>query len=540
MNNNKNKSPVPLVEYMSNTTHKKEERRFQEERRDVMKMDRFFTGLVALVAGLALSAGSAYATKGYLMGDSAPSKLVPHYEIGDTKQTIIGVQNMMSGDNDKIECANDANDAVATDLPNACLLDTDDNPATDPVAPTAGATGNLAQANAQANMDDAKNLIVTATAYGPSGKMQATKDICLAQGAFGYFVLGKMDMGMEMGPNAAMFSMGDGTFGTDGTMTTTNDDGTTTTGPMYVDYGYVTLVASDRVRHCDGRRTPSDEAVKIVVPNSEAASTRIVNPAIAAWTIVQDIGGAFFGVEVPTATVTMNRGENMTIVGDGMLDCYDTTPTDTDDSAEDSEFDQMKCGLIPERHNNDMLTAAEATATGADVAGADDAEGDPDTRTTGGNATPLAMAQVRYDVNMMAASTKVFVWLGTAEEGRMLDVTVHCEEGMSSGIDNPADDAMAMLSMASIAMPGQHLMLDPSMDELGDFTAECMGSRGVLAIKMPHGSHAGMAWSHVSLDGATYRMNFPGYSMASDQSCRSTAGTDDNDNDDKAAQDMCM
>ena len=69
-----------------------------------MKMDRFFTGLVALVAGLALSAGSAYATKGYLMGDSSPMKLVPHYEIGDTKATIIGVQNMMSGDNDKAEC----------------------------------------------------------------------------------------------------------------------------------------------------------------------------------------------------------------------------------------------------------------------------------------------------------------------------------------------------------------------------------------------------------------------------------------------------
>ena len=73
-----------------------------------MKMDRFFTGLVALVAGLALSAGSAYATKGYLMGDSAPMKLVPHYEIGDTKATIIGVQNMMSGDNDKAECQNAA------------------------------------------------------------------------------------------------------------------------------------------------------------------------------------------------------------------------------------------------------------------------------------------------------------------------------------------------------------------------------------------------------------------------------------------------
>ena len=71
-----------------------------------MKMDRFFTGLVALVAGLALSAGSAFATAGYMMGDAAPMKLVPHYEIGDTKATIIGVQNIMSGDNDSNECQN--------------------------------------------------------------------------------------------------------------------------------------------------------------------------------------------------------------------------------------------------------------------------------------------------------------------------------------------------------------------------------------------------------------------------------------------------
>lgn len=324
MNNNTNRSPV-VGEQMNNTTHKTEERRFQEERRDVMKMDRFFTGLVALVAGLALSAGSAYATKGYTMGDSAPSKLVPHYEIGDTKNTIIGVQNMMSGDNDQVECQdNQATPAPLTatgtpPLPQVCLLDHDDNPATDPIPPTADT---LDDANTQANMDDATNLIVTAMAYGPSGEMQATKDICLAPGAFGYFVLGKMDMDMDMGANAAMFTMADG-IGVDGTMETKNDDGTTTTGPMYVDYGYVTLVASDRVSHCDGRRTPNDEAVRITVPNSDAASLRIVNPAIAAWTIVHDPGMGSFGVEVPTVTVTMDRGENNTIVGDGTLACYD-------------------------------------------------------------------------------------------------------------------------------------------------------------------------------------------------------------------------
>ena len=47
-----------------------------------MTMNKFFTGLIALVAGVALSAGSAFATKGYTIGDPAGMKLVPFYETG--------------------------------------------------------------------------------------------------------------------------------------------------------------------------------------------------------------------------------------------------------------------------------------------------------------------------------------------------------------------------------------------------------------------------------------------------------------------------
>ena len=519
-----------------------------------MKMDRFFTGLVALVAGLALSAGSAYATKGYLMGDAAPSKLVPHYEIGDTKATIIGVQNMASGDNDTKECettgtatATDG-DAVALVIPLAtapevCKLDLDDDP--NNAKTVATSASELATATAAANADDAQNLIVTAMAYGPSGKMQAATDICLAPGAFGYFVIGKMAMDMEMGANGAMLSMADG-IGTDGTMETKNDDGTTTTGPNHVYNGYVTLVASDRVKFCDGRRTPSDEPVKITFPNSDDTSNanseigQIANPAIAAWTIVQDIGDGFFGVEVPTPTVTMNRGEGNTIVGDGMLDCYDTEDG-TDAAIADSEFDQMKCGLIPERHNNDRISATEFADAGfaaTNIAGAE--VGDPDTRAGTdvpgtGHATPRAKATVRYDT---MDETTVFVWVGATET--MLDVAVHCEEGMETSIDDPSADTSAMLGTATIMVPGMTKMIDPAMGEIGDFTSTCTGSRGVLEITMPDGSHAGMVWSHITQMGGHYRMNFPGYSMASNQSCRSMAGADDNDNDDKAARDMCM
>ena len=62
-----------------------------------MTMNKFFTGLIALVAGVALSAGSAFATDQWLCGRrSAMIKLVPYYETGAMKATIIGVQNMSS------------------------------------------------------------------------------------------------------------------------------------------------------------------------------------------------------------------------------------------------------------------------------------------------------------------------------------------------------------------------------------------------------------------------------------------------------------
>ena len=536
MNNNTNKSPV-VGEQMNNTTHKTEERRFQEERRDVMKMDRFFTGLVALVAGLALSAGSAYATKGYLTGDSAPAKLVPYYEIGDTKATIIGVHNMASGDNDTQECRNTGGTLFANlaDFPRVCLRPAAD-PADDPIAPV---DANIGAANADANADDASMLIVTAMAYGPSGGMQATTDICLAPGAFGYVVISKMDMDMPMTDSGAMLSMADG-IGVDGTMTTMNADGTTTTGPNHVYHGYVTLTASHRVKDCS-TRTPSDEAVMIKHPDdpddaANTGNTRIVNPAIAAWTIIQDVGDGFFGTEVPTPTVSTMRGENnVADASSQMLDCYDTDNDATDDGtqADDTEFNMTKCGLIPERHNNDRVATA-VDASGTTIAYA---VGAPDTQETNGFATPRAMAYVRYDTD---DETQVFVWLGAGDT--TIDVTVHCEEGMVTAIDDPSANTMDMLGTATLAVSDRTMIIDPTMGEVGSFTETCAGARGVLGVMMPDGSDAGMVWSHITQMGGHYRMNFPGYSMASPDSCRSTAVTDANDAlaDDRMARDMCM
>jgi len=69
-----------------------------EERRNTMERKKFGAGLIALVVGVALSAGSAFAQLGYLQGDPSPGKLIPYYNIDANTATIIGLENV--GNND--------------------------------------------------------------------------------------------------------------------------------------------------------------------------------------------------------------------------------------------------------------------------------------------------------------------------------------------------------------------------------------------------------------------------------------------------------
>jgi hypothetical protein len=62
-----------------------------EERRGKMDRKKFGAVLVALMAGLVLSAGSALAQSGYLMGDPATGKLIPFYRVGGALATLIGI-----------------------------------------------------------------------------------------------------------------------------------------------------------------------------------------------------------------------------------------------------------------------------------------------------------------------------------------------------------------------------------------------------------------------------------------------------------------
>jgi hypothetical protein len=61
-----------------------------------MERKKFGAGLTALVAGIVLSAGSAFA-HGYVQGDPSVGKLVPVYEVTSTQATIIGLENVLTG-----------------------------------------------------------------------------------------------------------------------------------------------------------------------------------------------------------------------------------------------------------------------------------------------------------------------------------------------------------------------------------------------------------------------------------------------------------
>ncbi len=56
-----------------------------------MDRKKFGAVLVALVTGVVLSAGSALAQSGYLVGDPSTGKLIPFYRVGQTLSTLIGL-----------------------------------------------------------------------------------------------------------------------------------------------------------------------------------------------------------------------------------------------------------------------------------------------------------------------------------------------------------------------------------------------------------------------------------------------------------------
>ena len=520
MNNNMNKSPVS-GKRMNNTIDKKEERRFQEERRDVMKMDKMLAGLIAFVAGVALSAGSALAaTNGYMGGDAANMKLIPYYETGDMKATIIGIQNMSPQEtqtrNNNADVSNiksflagqalstvtvEADRIRAISLINAEFGGTDITAATvlDPDTQLnlkAAAEKALGKAEAKAYVE---HFFLTVNVYDAMGVMMddASATLCLSENQFGVVVLqGAASMGGD-GHLMQTLSAADGDI---------------------AEYGYVEVVAGTRKYTGCVAETP--DGLSRVDNDTDPNNTPIgnTNNMVSTWTIIQDTGDGFFGTEVPSATImkafhpgTLTDANATDDDGAPELACYNnsndagtentTAPDITPNTS--GNFQTTRCGLIPERD----FVALTGAAPNRTV----DVDGDP------GSVTVNATATARYDAG---DDTMVYVWLAKGgdtektlpKDRRMLSVTVVCEDGMMPpGPDRDGDNQPDGILVAA---PGMLTMVDPIGDELSAYTDQCEGDRGVLKIEMPNNSHAGMVFSHVQQMMGHYRMNFPGYSAA--------------------------
>ena len=475
--------------YMNNT-EKREMRRFKEERSNVMKMNKLFAGLVALIAGLALSAGSASATKGYTIGDPAAMKLIPFYETGGSLFTAIAVQNMspqematttantlvadlqayLGGENPSEALAADEADTIAA-VEEMALDMTDLNE----VAMVEAA---LEKAQAAAYTE---HLFVVVRVHDAMGMMMMEDSLCLSENQQGYVVITGDGMAESIANRGLVLSMAADEIDA---------------------YGYVTVMAEgQKFTSCEGM--PRVGLTGVVV--SGGAGEEVYTDAtsmIAAWTILQDVGSGFFGTEIPTSTITRMADSMDTedVDESTMLDCYgDEGAFNT--GANDTAAAYL-CGLIPERHDN---TRAAATADNA----GDLVDG----------ASAASHVTARFDV-VEGTENDVFVWLaegGDTEttkprETRELDVSVVCEDGTMAMI--PGEFPGEMVSMAMISAPGMVTMIDPAGDALGPYTSQCDGGRGVLRFAMPNNSHAGMVWTHISQRMSNFRMNMPGYNMA--------------------------
>ena len=480
-----------------------------------MNMNKLFAGLIAFVAGVALSAGSAFATNGYVSGDYSRVKLVPYYETGDSRATIIGIQNTSPQETTTMALNQDVADltaylggavpAAGSDmLTNLKSLLPADNQATGDAAlvmTNLNAVAAVETALEAANMAAyTEHLFVMVNAYDSMGMMMGSATLCLAENQFGVVVLqGPMDMmgmdGMQMQVLSAM-------------------------DEEIPAYGSVRVMAEDRKFTGCGATAPNTLMnVDTRDLATDAARTNMAESTIAAWTIIQDVGDGFFGTEVPTSTLTtaaamddattadVNEAEQLTC--NTGTDLNPATPT----LGRTGFFHMPSCGLVPERHNNTRTADADTDMNGHD---------DP----TAGTATPRATITARYDAG---DESMVYVWLAEGmdtedtlpRDRRMLEVTVTCEDGMMPA--GPDTDGDNMPNPVTAAAPGMLTMIDPTMGDVGDLTDQCAGDRGVLNIRMPDGSYAGTAFSHITQMTGHYRMNFPGYSMASPTPCTAAA-----------------
>jgi hypothetical protein len=245
---------------------------------------KFTATLVALVVGIALSAGSASAIKppfsgtaGYLQGDPAPGKLIPYFLANDSTSTIIGIENTIG---------NSGPFGAELDVP----------------TPINNTFVHIAGGDVEVHIhifDQRSNEILNfAKCYSPFD--------------FGYIVLQKGavsstqndDLNFPTGPNATRRNKSQVVV-----LSTTQ--------------GYVSIRA-ERV-FATGNGTCGSEAqftVSVDIPDAydllpvETWGGPLSWP-LATWAILADISSGFFATEIPTATARVDRGSGIVRGGIG-------------------------------------------------------------------------------------------------------------------------------------------------------------------------------------------------------------------------------
>ena len=429
-----------------------------------MKMNKMFTGLIALVAGVALSAGSAFATKGYTIGDAAGMKLIPFYEAGGSLFTAIAIHNMSAREASTATVHGDVDTAQMA-------LDNADQ---DALTGTEYAALEMTLADAKEAIYT-ENLFVNVMVHDAMGMavMEDPVTLCLGENQSGHVLLTGPDVPSQVILDRGMV------------ISMEMDD--------IPPYGYVTVTAGMKYTACDAPRHTALTAV-------DTGDDAVGNNMIAAWTILQDVGTGFFGTEIPTSTVSMaTDGDDTDMVGMG-LGCYgdgsegdlggaDMAPGNMGEYS--SGAPDYRCGLIPERHNN---------TRGADG------------MVTAGTATPPSMVTVRFDV-IEGTENNIFVWLAEGEDtedtagsgARHVMATVTCEDGMMAQIPNeaPFADAGAMTSMATVRLPDKVNMIDPMGDEKVIETDVLVVGGGAAALRAAIGAGKQGVKVTVALKGKT-------------------------------------
>ena len=473
----------------------------QEERSNVMKMNKWYAGLIAFAMGFALSVGTASAQlaaadmmRGQVTGDPTAMKLVPFYEVGESRFTAIGIQNLSKGMADETATKNEG----------------DNDP-----------TNNITE-----------RFLVDVSVYDESGTNMeaAAATVCLEKNAFGSVVLMMGEETMVMGSSTSMvtiylpeMSMGYAE------LTMDNDMAADDTTSRYKDCGG-RIPVMDTKAAADGSFVGTD-------------TNRKGPEKMAVWAILQDVGTGFFGTEIPTASImrTVDMGDSRVSHlacrnddPDGTADADNGATRDTSSTTATAVhvdntgglFDSSRCGVIPDEFNKVATTNSETPIpTEATALARHNAL-----------ANPKTMVAARFDISESNGSmSDIFVWLDTTKVkdpnspldiGTAIAATVYCEDGEKQlapdGGDGDEDpDLLFIQTNNKVTMidPADHPLANGPGMNLGDYTGKCMdedgmGGRGVLRFSMPGDSQGGMVWTHVAQMDSHYRMNFLANSLS--------------------------